>query len=379
MKGSHSNMNDFCKPSISVIIPSFNHGKYIRMSIQSVLDQTFTDYELLIADDGSKDDSWNVIKSFKDNRITAYKFDTNLGAAETVNFLIEKSNGKYIALLNSDDYWHKNKLQIQFDFMEQNPTYAACFTNVCLVNENSKTLGNKNLLGNLFINSNLERSQWLEKLFFKLNSLCHPSVMIKKDLYMRIGLYNPCFVQLPDYSMWINILKLAPIYVIDQKLTYFRITTSAKNTSRSTYDNIQRQNLELELILDSFFDNMSDEDFIKGFSRYFRKRGDHTRSELECEKAFMYFNNQGKRGFIYKSVGTRKLFRLFLDKNMSETLKNSYDFTYKDFRKLKSGREFWLDKFIANFKLFIRQNRLFSELIYRIITRKDVKKYDTKR
>lgn len=361
------------EPCISVIIPSYNHENYVNIAIQSVLDQTFSDYEILIADDGSSDNSWNIIRSFKDKRITSYKFDTNIGAAETVNFLIRKASGKYIALLNSDDYWHKDKLEVQYDFMEKNPEYAVCFTDVCIVDEKGLALKyNKHTWSNMFKNSNSNRGIWLERLFFKGNSLCHPSIMIKREIYEFIGSYNPCFAQLPDYNMWIKMLKLSSIYVMHKELTFFRILSGSKNTSSITFENIQRQNLELELILDNFFDGMPDEIFIQGFSKYLKKNGDLSVEELECEKAFIYFKVDGKRKNIYRKIGIRKLYQLLSDKNMAKVLKNSYGFTHKDFRKLKNESEFCFNKLFINIKSFIKRNRFAIDLFYKIKRRKDV-------
>lgn len=366
-------MTPLISPVVSIIIPSYNHENYIATAIQSVLDQSFSNYELLIADDASSDDSWNVIKSFNDGRITLYKFDINMGAAETVNFLIAKARGNYIALLNSDDYWHKDKLEIQYDFMEKNPEYAACFTNVCLVNEKGLVLERNNYQWtNIFKNSNSSRGEWLERFFFHLNSLCHPSIMIKREVYTLTGLYNPCFVQLPDFNMWIKLLKLAPIYVIDEDLTFFRIMSGAKNTSSMTFENIQRQNLELELILDSFFDDMPDDVFLQGFSKYFRKNRDLSKTELECEKTFLYFKVEGRRKNIYRTVGMRRLYRQLSDESTSEILKKSYNLTHKDFRGFENVNELLFERFVANTKFLLRRNSFFSNLICKITQRKDV-------
>ena len=361
------------KPCVSVIIPSYNHQNYIAAAIQSVLDQSFSNYELLIADDASSDDSWNVIKSFKDERITSYKFDINMGAAETVNFLIANVRSKYIALLNSDDYWHKDKLEIQYDFMEQNPDYSACFTNVSLIDEKGLTLDRNNYQWtNMFENSNSNRGEWLERFFFDLNSLCHPSIMIKREAYTSTGLYNPCFVQLPDFNMWIKLLKLTPIYVIDKELTFFRVKCDDKNTSGITFDNIQRQNLEFELILNSFFDDMPDDVFMEGFSKHFRKTRDLSKTELECEKTFLYFKAGGKRKNIYRSAGIRRMYRQLSDVNTEEVLKRTYNFTHKDFREFKNENELLLERFVANVKSSLRRNSFLFNLIHKIIQRKDV-------
>ena len=112
-------------PLVSVIIPSYNHAPYIKECIQSVLDQTFTDFECLIEDDGSKDNTVEVIKTFKDSRINFVANPKNSGACAVANNLIKKARGKYIASINSDDIWVKDKLEKQVKFMEENPNYGA--------------------------------------------------------------------------------------------------------------------------------------------------------------------------------------------------------------------------------------------------------------
>ena len=98
-------------PKVTVIIPSYNHAKFIGEAIQSVLDQTFQDFEILIRDDGSKDNSIEIIKQFTDSRIKFAANPHNMGACYTANTMIDEANGEYIALLNSDDVWMLDKLE----------------------------------------------------------------------------------------------------------------------------------------------------------------------------------------------------------------------------------------------------------------------------
>lgn len=361
------NLLNAAKSDISVIIPSYNHESFIKIAIQSVLDQTYRDFELLIADDGSVDGSWEIIKSFKDTRITSYRFDTNMGAAETVNFLIGKAEGKYIALLNSDDYWHKDKLESQYYFLEQNPDYSACFTNARIVDEKGLSLQeNQTQWINIFKSCNSSRGEWLHKFFFEINNLCHPSVMIRKQTLELTGLYNPCFKQLPDFDMWIKLLKHSSIYVLDDYLTYFRVLPNAKNTSSATFENVSRFNLELELIMESFFDELPEDVFIQGFSQHFMKKSDLTSIELECEKTFLYFNAKGKLKDIYTAVGIRRLYRQLSSEKTAKILAETYGYLHKNFREYRYNKRFFIAKYIASIKYYLTRSRFFSKLIYMI-------------
>ena len=107
---------------ISVIIPTFNRAKTLKRAIDSVLEQSYKDIELLIIDDCSTDNSEKIVNSYNDKRLKYIKLETNSGACYARNVGIEKSNGEYIAFQDSDDYWHKDKLKIQLENMKNNNT-----------------------------------------------------------------------------------------------------------------------------------------------------------------------------------------------------------------------------------------------------------------
>ncbi|EEI50021.1 glycosyltransferase family 2 protein [Proteus mirabilis] len=117
---------------VSIIMPCFNSEKYISEAIESVLKQTYSNFELIIIDDNSTDSTLKIINSFRDNRITIISFDENQGAGVARNKGIEVANGRFIAFLDSDDLWSKNKLEAQIKFMLDNNyhltySYYQCF------------------------------------------------------------------------------------------------------------------------------------------------------------------------------------------------------------------------------------------------------------
>lgn len=106
-------------------MPVFNGGKFIRESIESVLSQTFTDFELIIVDDGSTDNTIDIIRSFEDKRIRLLLNESNRGIGYTRNKALENSKGKYVAVLDSDDIAYPTRLEKQVHFLENNSDYAA--------------------------------------------------------------------------------------------------------------------------------------------------------------------------------------------------------------------------------------------------------------
>lgn len=241
------------KPKISVIIPSYNHEKFIGDAIKSVLSQTFQDFEIIIIDDGSSDNSVAVIKTFHDPRIKFLLNEKNRGAVYTTNKMVELASGEYIALLNSDDLWESTKLEKQLKFLEDNKNYGAVFAQANIIKEDGSLLenGSRND-GAIFEQPNKTRFKWLNHFFYLGNALCHPSMLIRKEVYQEVGLYNPLMASLPDFDMWVRVCLKYEIYVLPEKLVKFRILDNNANASSATPENIIACQFEYKQILNSF-------------------------------------------------------------------------------------------------------------------------------
>ena len=251
---------------ISVIIPSYNHFKFINEAINSVLNQTFQDFELLIIDDNSVDNSVEIIQKYDDTRIKLFINEKNLGANINVNKMITFAKGEYIAILNSDDIWEIDKLEKQIDFMENNKQYAAVFTNAQIINEEGNDFTNKeHFYSSIFDQPNRTRYEWLNYFFNKGNCLCHPSILIRKSVYNDIGLYNPLMASLPDFEMWVRICLKYDIYVMTDKLVRFRILNNEQNASGGSQSNVIRSQFEYKQIL-NYFLLLTNADYEKVFN-----------------------------------------------------------------------------------------------------------------
>lgn len=318
---------------VSVVVPSYNHAKYISKAIDSVLAQDFVDFELLISDDKSPDNSWDVISSFNDPRIRSFKQERNLGPVGNLVFLIQQARGKYIALLNSDDVWYPSKLTQQVGVLEARPELGACFTWADMVDANGKEISDaESIWSDVFRQPNRSQGEWLKYFFFKGNCLCHPSMLARKEIYDELGFYNPALKQLPDFDMWIRLVKKFPIHIIQENLVgHLR---DGNNTSAVSPENSARNLTELVEIFGSYFDDVSDETFIEGFASEFRVKGvPATATRIKCEKMFLLLDS----AFVQasgRSAALSAFIKHFSDPEFERVLRDEYIFSVFDFYRL---------------------------------------------
>ena len=254
-------------PKVSVILTSYNHAAYVADAIQSVLNQTFTDFELLIYDDGSTDNSHEIIKTFDDPRIKTFLYEENRGPRVATMKAFNVVQGKYIAMHHSDDVWREDKLQKQVEFLDAHKEYAACFTWVNFIDENGsiQELPDGNLYKGVFDKENRTRAEWLNYFFYNANCLCHPSLLIRLDAYTKYNLIEVTkgLWQLPDYAMWIKLCFHANFYILDERLTLFRLRLHQRdNMSATTFDKRVRVESEMYFLLNTFLKNFNDDKFF---------------------------------------------------------------------------------------------------------------------
>lgn len=223
-------------PLISVCMASYNHAPFVRFAVESVLGQSFTDWELVITDDGSSDGTLAALAGLEDGRVHVEGFPENRSACVALNHCIRRARGRFIAVLNSDDAWAPGKLAAQLAAFEERPRTAAVFTHAAMIDEHGQALSGRHRLGRLFRQPNRNRDDWLRRLLVNGNCLCHPSVLVRAEVYRDVGLYDERLAQLPDLDMWIRICLRHDIWVIPQKLTMFRLLDRERNASGNRPD-----------------------------------------------------------------------------------------------------------------------------------------------
>lgn len=340
------------RPKVSVVVPSYNHEKFICETLESVLRQTYTDYEILINDDASRDHSVERIESFIASHpelpIRLMKHSQNRGGVITLNELIENSSGEYIALINSDDTWRPDKLACQVEHLDIHPETGAVFTQAVIVNDDGNLIrGNDIFFADIFIQKNRSRGMWLRRIFFDMNCLCHPSILIRRSVYDQIGLYDARFRQLPDMQMWVRLIKHTAIFIIEDPLVHLRFHSS--NTSVINVANTVRNLNELSLILVDFFKDIPEKVLIEGFGDLFKQADAYTPEELACEQAFLFFSpllDIKSLKSLYYHEGVVKLYQLLGDPATRKVLAEGYHFDYDSFFSI-SGSRFFDDDLIA--------------------------------
>jgi glycosyltransferase involved in cell wall biosynthesis/multidrug resistance efflux pump len=239
-------------PKVSVVMCVYNHEKFVSESIESVINQTYQDWEFIITNDGSTDQTLDIIKQYDDPRITLFSFDKNTGARVARNNSIKHAKGEYIAVINSDDVWLLNKLEKQVNFLDTNPDIGAVFTYASFINDQSEDIGYEHHYGKIFIQHNRNRFEWLRDFFVGGNCLCHPSVLIRKICHEDLGLYDERLGQLADFDMWIRLVTKYQIHILVENLVKFRLLKDQGNISGNTPKNNSRLILEWSQILKNY-------------------------------------------------------------------------------------------------------------------------------
>ena len=188
--------------TISVIIPTFNSSKFIKKAIDSVLNQTFTDFELIIVDDGSSDNTLDIISKYNDKRIKSIKHKHNMGVSAARNSGIKISNGKYIAFLDHDDEWLPRKLEKQLEVIEKSPEQVGLvYTGYYQIEPNRVRISP-------FINiaNKLEGDLYQE--LVRGNFIVPSLVLIKKEVFKSVGYFDEKLTGGgEDLDLWLRIAK----------------------------------------------------------------------------------------------------------------------------------------------------------------------------
>jgi len=203
-------------PQISVVMPVYNGSKYIAEAIESVLKQSFDDFEFIIIDDGSNDETLFIIRSFKDRRITVIENEHDF--IDSLNKGINLASGKYIARMDADDIMHIDRLKVQNSIMEEESNITICGSWMIPFGDNMQA---GQVIGVL---SGVIEKPMIEML--KGNYLFPPTVMVRKHFLKSTNIqYERDYPYAEDYKLWFEIVKQgAVIYIESQPLLYYRVS-----------------------------------------------------------------------------------------------------------------------------------------------------------
>jgi glycosyltransferase involved in cell wall biosynthesis len=223
-------------PVVSVLMTVFNGEKYIYESINSIIEQTYKNWELLIVNDKSTDSTLKIIKQFKDKRINLINLKKKAGRTKALNLGLNKCRGEYVAIQDSDDLSAKTRLEKQFYLLSKDKKLALVFSWYKRIDK----LGNVKKM----YNDNLTDYE-IKKFLPVKNLICHSSVMYKKLLILKIGGYPKDFIFSQEYILWLKILIKYKVKLIKFFLVKYRDHDDQLTNSKSQQIYIFKENLKI--------------------------------------------------------------------------------------------------------------------------------------
>ena len=206
-------------PLVSILLPVFNGEKHLEETITSIIQQSYTNFELLIIDDGSTDKSLHIIKNFNDNRIKLYQNKLNIGLINTLNYALKFCKGELIARMDADDISSKYRIEKQVKLFCVNNTIDICGTNFHLIDDKGI---------NLKIIRHPKSHQSIKFNFIYHSVINHPSVMFRRKVYdeNNNNFYNIAYKYVEDLELWLRLVFNYKFYNINENLFSYRIHTS---------------------------------------------------------------------------------------------------------------------------------------------------------
>jgi glycosyltransferase involved in cell wall biosynthesis len=223
-------------PIISVILPAYNGERYLREAVESILSQTFSDFELLIIDDGSSDRSAEIIRSYDDARIVLISNETNKGLPYSLNRGLARARGTYIARMDQDDISLPTRFEEQVRFMENHPEIG-------IVGAWMRSLGKPE---GYVMKGFTEDEDIRANLLFN-TSLAHPTIVIRAKVFQDFALlYDPLLTQgAEDYDLWVRASKVTKLASIPKILVRYRIHGNNMSSTRATGNQLIARSIRL--------------------------------------------------------------------------------------------------------------------------------------
>lgn len=293
-------------PKISVIMSTYNTEKeYLEKAIESILGQTYKNFEFIIVCDGSEKDL-KILNNYNDDRIIIIKHNESRGLTKSLNEAIKIAKGKYIARMDSDDISLKNRFAIQVKYLEKNPNIDICST--FTKNFGSSKKNNINIYNN---------PEGVKAQLFLYNNIAHPTVMIRKEFLEKNNiLYDETFRYSQDYELWTRCSKITNIYAIPKICLYYRMHNAQISTAKIEEQNKLCERVYLRNLEELNIENSKDK--VKYMLYLNEKLNNNVNKEELLEFIYEVIENNKKK-LIYDS---KILERILLSKFLKINMKN---------------------------------------------------------
>ena len=332
-------VTDNCKksPKVSIVMPCYNHAEYVAEAIQSVLNQTYNDFEFLIVDNGSDDDSYEIISNFNDPRIKFFRLEKN-DIPKAYDIMLSNAVGEYIAMMFSDDIWYAEKLESQMEALTKNKDVLVSVTWADVMSDGLNIIESSNI----FKKRNRSRLEWIRFLLENGNCLSICSAVARQDIFRKYLVKQAGYWQLPDYYAWLLVLQETNIYIVERNLVKIRFHGKEQNQNISypSVVNTLRTMTERKIIVYQIIDNMRDDDFVHMYKDQLIYPKVKNHLEILCEKLFVFIK-YAQMDKIFQDNVFYFYYKYFSYEEagitMGEVLQSKYNFLQVDFSKISGS------------------------------------------
>lgn len=328
------------EPLVSIIIPVFNAEKYISEALESIINQTYSNLEIIIIDDGSTDNSLNIIGKYNcDNRIKILKNVENMGLIYSLNKGIKESKGKYIARMDADDISDTTRIEKQVEFMEKNTDICICGTGCEVFFNNNKFLKKK-------INVETDYEKIVAGTLFKCEFI-HPSVIMRTEIISENNYrYDFKFKAVEDYELWSRIINKYKVSNIKESLLSYRILNTSI-TSNANRDIILRKNT-FKMIFKNYLENLgyylTEEELNIHFEIAMIQNIKNPKYNIEQKREYLSkISNDIKIKYI-KEICANQFFKCCVYQGSYKEFKNSYFNNVLNINLIKFVKQKYIEK-----------------------------------
>ncbi|MDR2616266.1 MAG: glycosyltransferase family 2 protein [Endomicrobium sp.] len=233
------------KFKITCVAPSYNHEKFVGFFIESVLNQTEQNFELIIVDDGSQDKNVDAILKFKDKRIKLIRHEYNKGIGQALNTAFKFARGKYIVFAGTDDIFESVHFETVSRYLDTNPNVGAYYCSCSLIDNKNNKIEDPN---NMYVRKDINRFDILNTIFFLGNNLLDPGKAIRYKIVKKQIPFSASLLSLSDVQSHVKVALNSDIYTSDQRLVKYRLS-GVSNTNTYFF---KREQLEIDLLMNSF-------------------------------------------------------------------------------------------------------------------------------
>ncbi|WP_299285168.1 glycosyltransferase [uncultured Mucilaginibacter sp.] len=243
-------------PKVSIIIPTFNRAAYLKKAIESIFLQDYTDYEIIVTDNSSTDNTEEVIKSFHDDRIVYQRNDENVGITNNHNIALKLCKGEYIHIFSDDDIMLQGCIRKKVAVLDSFPTVGVVHSDIKIIGSDDEVISETHWAqlawkhwSDVHKADKLFKGKKYHRLLYKIHNLIGlPSAMIRRSVIDKIGYFDPSFVYILDWDFWLRLTLFYDVYYIKDKLILFRSHQLSTTSKVSSLLFTERRKMKAKLI-----------------------------------------------------------------------------------------------------------------------------------